>query len=45
MRGFAHSKALRLYDIGSNGIVIGDALADQQGVLVGAPRPRVVDEQ
>ncbi|HTL32799.1 MAG TPA: ATPase domain-containing protein [Kofleriaceae bacterium] len=46
MRGFAHSKELRLYDIGPNGIVIGDALAGQQGVLIGAPRPRVaVDEQ
>ena len=38
MRGFAHKKELRLYDIGADGIVIGDRLADYQGVLVGEPR-------
>jgi circadian clock protein KaiC len=40
MRGFKHDNALRLYDIEAGGIVIGDALTDQQGVLVGKPRPR-----
>jgi len=38
MRGFNHSKALRLYDIESDGIVVGEALANYQGVLVGQPR-------
>lgn len=42
MRGFDHSKELRLYDIGPEGIEIGESLADHQGVLVGAPRPRTV---
>jgi circadian clock protein KaiC len=37
MRGFDHDKALRLYDITSDGIVIGDALADHRGILVGQP--------
>lgn len=38
MRGFDHSKELRLYDIGPHGIEIGESLADHQGVLVGAPQ-------
>jgi circadian clock protein KaiC len=38
MRGFGHSKELRLYDIGADGIEIGESLADHTGVLVGAPR-------
>ena len=42
MRGFDHSKELRLYDIGPDGIVIGESLADHQGVLVGVPRLRTV---
>ena len=37
MRGFDHSKQLRLYDIGPDGIVLGDAMTEE-GVLVGAPR-------
>jgi circadian clock protein KaiC len=37
MRGFDHDKALRLYDISADGIVIGDALADHRGILVGQP--------
>jgi circadian clock protein KaiC len=37
MRGFAHDKALRLYDIGPDGLVIGDPLSDYQGALVGRP--------
>ena len=40
MRGFDHSKQLRLYDIGEHGIEIGDALADLDDVLVGRPRRR-----
>jgi circadian clock protein KaiC len=38
MRGFDHSKELRLYDIESGGIVIGESLADHPGILVGRPR-------
>ncbi len=40
MRGFDHDKALRLYDIDAEGIVIGEPLTDQQGVLVGKPKRR-----
>jgi hypothetical protein len=40
MRGFDHSKELRLYDIGEGGIEIGDALADHVDILVGRPRQR-----
>jgi circadian clock protein KaiC len=40
MRGFDHSKELRLYEIGPDGIEIGDSLADYQGVLVGRPQRR-----
>jgi len=38
MRGFDHRKDLRLYDIGPDGVEIGETLADHQGILVGAPR-------
>jgi circadian clock protein KaiC len=38
MRGFDHKKELRLYDIGPDGIVIGETLVDRQGILVGKPR-------
>jgi len=37
MRGFAHSKALKLYDITSEGIVIGETLAGYEHILVGEP--------
>jgi len=40
MRGFDHSKELRLYDIGPDGIVVGDSLADHPGILVGSPQRR-----
>jgi circadian clock protein KaiC len=43
MRGFDHSKELRLYEIGPDGIEIGDSLADYQGVLVGTPQRRLDD--
>lgn len=39
MRGLEHSKQLRRYDIGADGIVIGEALIGQAGILVGVPRP------
>jgi circadian clock protein KaiC len=38
MRGFTHSKELRLYDIGPEGIVMGEALTRYAGLLVGDPR-------
>ena len=37
MRGFDHSKEFRLYDVQADGIVIGDALAGYDGILVGKP--------
>jgi circadian clock protein KaiC len=37
MRGFDHSKEFRLYDVVESGIVIGDALPDFDGILVGKP--------
>jgi circadian clock protein KaiC len=37
MRGFDHDKHLRVYDITSHGIVIGEPLADRPGILVGRP--------
>ena len=44
MRGFKHSKELRLYDIGPHGIEIGEALSDYQGILTGQPSRRPADE-
>ena len=44
MRGFDHSKALRLYEIDAQGLVVGDALADHRGVLVGNPVPVLSSE-
>lgn len=43
MRGFDHRKELRLYDIGPNGIVVGEPLTDCEGILTGNPRriPRI----
>ena len=43
MRGFDHRKELRLYDIGPNGIVMGEPLTDCEGILTGNPRriPRI----
>lgn len=38
MRGFAHHKQLRMYDIGPSGIVIGEPLTGYEGILAGAPR-------
>jgi circadian clock protein KaiC len=38
MRGFDHAKELRLYDIGPSGIVMGDMLANYDGILTGHPR-------
>jgi circadian clock protein KaiC len=40
MRGFDHSKELRLYEIGADGIEIGEALSEYQGILAGIPARR-----
>jgi len=37
MRGFDHAKEMKLYDIGPDGIVIGEALSSYRGLLTGAP--------
>lgn len=37
MRGFNHSKELRLYEIGPAGIEIGEPLSEYQRILVGTP--------
>ena len=37
MRGFAHTKELRLYEIGADGMVMGESLAGYDGILTGAP--------
>ncbi len=41
MRGFNHEKEMKLYDIGASGIVMGEGLADYEGILTGAPRRNV----
>jgi circadian clock protein KaiC len=38
MRGFDHAKEMRLYDIGPDGIVLGEPLTGYAGLLTGAPR-------
>jgi circadian clock protein KaiC len=38
MRGFDHAKEMKLYDIGPNGIVMGEALTSYRGLLTGSPR-------
>lgn len=38
MRGFDHAKEMKLYDIGPDGIVMGEALTSYRGLLTGAPR-------
>jgi circadian clock protein KaiC len=40
MRGFEHSKALRLYDITVDGLVMGEPLSGYRGVMVGNTRER-----
>ena len=35
LRGFDHDKVLRLYDIGPDGIVMGEPLVEHTGILVG----------
>jgi circadian clock protein KaiC len=38
MRGSAHSKELRLYEISDEGILIGEPVRDHEGLLGGSPR-------
>jgi len=42
MRGFDHSKDLRLYDIGSDGITVGEPLVHYEGILTGTAHLAVV---
>ena len=47
VRGSAHSKAIRLFDIADTGIVIGPGLSEYEGILSGCPsrkRPSDVSE-
>lgn len=37
MRGFGHAQEMKLYDIGPEGIVVGEALTSYRGLLTGAP--------
>src|SRR4029078_10602946 len=39
LRGSAHSKDLRTFEITDEGIVIGDVLAGYEGLLTGRPEP------
>ncbi len=45
MRGFAHLKEMKLFDIGPTGIVMGEALTNYEGILTGAPRRVPVGSQ
>jgi circadian clock protein KaiC len=38
MRGSAHSKELRLYEITDDGVLIGEPVRDHEGLLGGSPR-------
>jgi circadian clock protein KaiC len=39
MRGSNHSKKLRLYEVGKDGIEIGRALTDHSGIINGVAQP------
>jgi circadian clock protein KaiC len=39
VRGSAHSKDIRLFDINDDGIVIGDFLSEYAGIMSGRPAP------
>jgi circadian clock protein KaiC len=43
VRGSAHSHELREFTINQNGIIIGDMLRDQEGLLGGRPTRKRVD--
>jgi circadian clock protein KaiC len=40
MRGSDHSKELRAYNVGANGIVVGEALTEYTGIITGVARRR-----
>ncbi len=44
MRGSAHSKDLRLYDVTANGVVLGNTLYDYRGVITGVAQRHQVGE-
>ena len=37
VRASAHSKDLRLFEIGTDGLVVGERIGDYQGLLTGSP--------
>ena len=45
MRGVDHKKDLRLYEVGPDGIVMGETLADYEHILSGRPRRREGEER
>jgi circadian clock protein KaiC len=45
VRNSAHSHALRLYDITSEGIVIGEPRPQMEALLTGHPRPATISDQ
>jgi circadian clock protein KaiC len=44
MRGSAHSKDLRLYDVTAGGLVMGDTLHDYRGIITGVAQRRQASE-
>ncbi len=44
MRGSAHSKDLRLYDVTAHGLVVGDSLYDYRGIITGVAERRSSNE-
>jgi circadian clock protein KaiC len=44
MRGSAHSKDLRLYDVTADGVVVGDTMYEYRGIVTGVARRHLSDE-
>jgi hypothetical protein len=44
MRGSAHSKDLRLYDVTANGVEIGNTLYEYRGIITGVAQRHLADE-
>ncbi len=45
MRGSAHSKDLRLYDVTASGLVVGDTLYDYRGIITGVAERQLSTEE
>ena len=45
MRGSAHSKDLRLYDVTADGLVVGDTLYEYRGIITGVAQRHHTDPQ